>query len=311
MSTTRSRNRSLRGKIFGTLVIALALSGIVGWSYAAPLNSAIVSIGQFVVSGERQKVQHRKGGLVALIHVQAGELVNKGQVVVDLDTKELELRRTQAEKTTASLAERIAIVEEEYAMVRKLFKKGYANKPRYLALKRTLAELKGRKEEVAMEQKTIELDIKRSVVRAPISGTVIEITTNTIGQVIEPGETLLEIVPENTPMYVESRISPDQIDNVSKGLDVELRLTGFNQRTTPELKAKLSYVGADAMTDEKTDENYFVIRSELVPGQEERLEQELSPGTPAEVVVMTGPRTMFEYMTKPLMDSLSRAMREG
>ena len=90
-----------------------------------------------------------------------------------------------------------------------------------------------------------------------------------------------------------------------------LRLSAFNQRTTPELNGVVSRVSPDTTTDQRTGQSYYTIRVSMPPAEVARLgDVKLIPGMPVEAFVQTGDRTMLSYLAKPLHDQLMRAFRE-
>ena len=148
-------------------------------------------------------------------------------------------------------------------------------------------------------------------VRAPVDGVVVGSGVHTIGGVIPPGGTLLELVPVNDKLIIEAKINPQDIDKVQAGLPVGIKLTAFNQRTTPELAGELRYVSADVLQDPQNEMTYFVSRIEVPEEQVKRLgDKELQPGMMAEVFIRTGERTMADYLLQPLEDSFRRAWLE-
>ncbi|MCG8691166.1 MAG: HlyD family secretion protein, partial [Minwuiales bacterium] len=101
------------------------------------------------------------------------------------------------------------------------------------------------------------------------------------------------------------------IDVVQTGLKAQVTLTAFKQRTTPTLDGRVSYVSADSLTDPRTGLPYFSTRIEIPADEMERLGGlELNPGMPAQVMIVTGERTAFQYLFDPLRESLQRAFRE-
>ena len=102
------------------------------------------------------------------------------------------------------------------------------------------------------------------------------------------------------------------IDKLQIGQKTLLRLSAFNQRTTPELNGLVTRVSADVTTDQRTGQSYYTIRVSMPPEEVARLgaENKLIPGMPVEAFVQTGDRTMFSYLMKPLSDQFMRAFRE-
>ena len=147
--------------------------------------------------------------------------------------------------------------------------------------------------------------------KAPVAGRVVGLKVHTLGSVIGQGETLLEIVPEGDRLVIEARVRPIDIDSLSIGQEAAVHISAFKRRTAPVLNGTLSYVSADAMTDDGGGAAYYQVRIEIAPAELERLRDgKLQPGMPAEVMVRTGWRTALHYLAQPILDSARRAWRE-
>jgi HlyD family secretion protein len=148
-------------------------------------------------------------------------------------------------------------------------------------------------------------------IRAPQSGMVHDLTVHTRGGVVAAGETIMTIVPDTDSLIVETRITPQDIDQVWLGQPAVLRFTNFNQRTTPEIDGEVSRIGADVTRDDKTSPTYFVVRIAIDPQQISKLgKTRLMPGMPVEVFLRTGDRTLLSYLMKPLADQVHRTFRD-
>jgi HlyD family secretion protein len=148
-------------------------------------------------------------------------------------------------------------------------------------------------------------------IRAPQSGVVHDLTIHTRGGVVATGETIMTIVPDTDNLIVETRITPQEVDQVWLGQPAVLRFTNFNQRTTPEIDGEVSRIGADVTRDDKTSPTYFVVRIAIDPQQISKLgKTRLMPGMPVEVFLRTTDRTLLSYLVKPLADQMHRTFRE-
>lgn len=181
-------------------------------------------------------------------------------------------------------------------------------------LSETLAELRQVEAQLAEleERRVAALDeLARIEIRAPSGGFVHELAAHTVGGVIAPGETVMTIVPDAGRLIVEARIEAADIDQVAAGQGARLRLSAFNQRTTPEIDGRVRSVSADLARNPQTGEAWYVARIEIA---EEGLAGlgglALVPGMPVEAFVSTGNRSPLSYLLKPLTDHLARAMRE-
>jgi HlyD family type I secretion membrane fusion protein len=151
--------------------------------------------------------------------------------------------------------------------------------------------------------------LQRTEIRAPVAGRIQGLKVFTVGGVIAPRETIMEIVPADETLIVEAPVATGDIDAVNAGQVVQLRFTAFNQRNLPSIDGRVLQVSADRMSDQRTGIPFYMsqigIDAASLPGG-----ISLYPGMPVEVMIRTGSHTMLEYLTKPILDSMRRAMRE-
>lgn len=175
-----------------------------------------------------------------------------------------------------------------------------------------LMDVFARISELRRAQAAADDSFDRAVIRAPQAGVVDKLAVRTVGGVIPAGQTILEIVPDDDRMVVETTISPVDIDQVHIGQPATVRFSAFSARTTPELKGRVTHVSADRTDDRNTHSAFYRVTVALDKGEISRLgELRLRPGMPAETFIQTGHRTMLSYILKPLADQLARAFREG
>jgi HlyD family secretion protein len=173
-----------------------------------------------------------------------------------------------------------------------------------------LAEIRGKAAELIERKVAAEDQLKRIDIRAPQDGIVHQSTVHTIGGVITAGEAIMVIVPQTDELTVESKLNPQDIDQVRIGQQAVLRFSAFNQRTTPELNAEVSRVSGDLTTDQRTGASYYTVRIALSEAEVARLGGlRLIPGMPVEAFIQTGERTVLSYLTKPFTDQASRAFK--
>ncbi|WGR62905.1 HlyD family type I secretion periplasmic adaptor subunit (plasmid) [Paracoccus ferrooxidans] len=156
--------------------------------------------------------------------------------------------------------------------------------------------------------------LERAYITSPVSGTIVRMHYHTPGGVIEAGKPILEILPQDAPLIIETHVARTDIDEIEVGQKAAVRLTSLNQRTTPVLQGHLVYVSADALATQ-TDgiqREVYVVRIDLPPSELGRVHGfRPTPGMPAEVMIETSARTFAQYLVKPIEDSLSRAFREN
>ena len=174
-----------------------------------------------------------------------------------------------------------------------------------------LREVQAEFADVLQQRRAAEDVMKRTVIRAPVSGTVVKLKFHTTGGVVAPREPLMEIVPVADTLVVEAQVSPNDIDIVHAGLRAQVRLTAFSTRSTPILDGEVETISADRLVDERTGMPYYSARIIFSDEQEQKVQDvQLYPGMPAEVMIVAGERTPLSYLIKPFSDSFSRAIRE-
>jgi HlyD family secretion protein len=175
-----------------------------------------------------------------------------------------------------------------------------------------LREVQARLAVLAEQRVAAEDDLRRIEIPAPQSGRVHQLAVHTVGGVISAGEPIMLIVPDGDVLTVEARIAPQDIDQVRIGQAAVLRLSAFDQRTTPEILGEVSRISADLTRDQRTQSAYYTARIALIDAELARLgEAKLLPGMPVEVFIHTGERTVLSYLTKSLRDQLARTFRDG
>jgi membrane fusion protein, epimerase transport system len=152
--------------------------------------------------------------------------------------------------------------------------------------------------------------VTRTQIRAPATGSVVGLDVFTEGGVIQPGAKLMDIVPSDNPLIVDAQLKLSDINDVTVGRRAEIRLTGVNYIERPRLYGTVKTVSADRVTNDKAGPGYYAVEVSLEPEDVKKSRIELQSGMPAEVIVPTRPRTLFEYLLGPLRDELTRAFRE-
>lgn len=152
---------------------------------------------------------------------------------------------------------------------------------------------------------------RRQEIRAPVAGRVVELKVNTIGAVIAPRDTIMEIVPEHSPLIVEGRLRTDAIAEVTQGMPAGVRVLAFDQRTMPVINGKVSYVSADRQLDRVTGESYYTINVEVDDAALRTAGvSELMSGMPAELYLRAHDRSAMSYLLDPFTRRVAHALRE-
>lgn len=153
---------------------------------------------------------------------------------------------------------------------------------------------------------------KRLQIVAPVSGKVVDLKVHSKGGVVRPGEPLMDIVPHDNPLIVESHVPVNKITEVYIGQDALVQLDAFDTRLVPHMPGKVTYISADRL-EERTGAGvmpYYLCYVEIDPKALTDAQLYLSPGMPATVFITTKQRTVLYYMMEPLIKNWDRALRE-
>ena len=426
-------NDVVRGPLrSGVILISVFVGGFGLWAGFVPLAGGAIAPGIISPDGSRRTVQHLEGGIIRKLHVRDGDVVERGQPLVELESvqpkanhdvlqkQQRSLRITKArldaerqgeesvefpddllalggetltiltaqrelfrarrasheaknrilrqraaqlreqikgfEAQVESAGRQIELVSEEVAGKRELANKGHLPKPELLRVLRMEAELGGRlgqyraaiseaqqqigeaelqlvaNETARADQVATQLDqvqaelnaieekllaskdiLNRTVIAAPVSGTIVNLKFKTELGVIQPGVAIMDIVPAEEKLLIDARISPMDIDIVRAGLKAQVLLSAITSRSAPRIDGFVRSVSADRVVDEKSMQAYFLARIEVSRAELGRLgtKIELVPGMPADVLIVTGERTMANYLLQPFLDAIWKTLREA
>jgi HlyD family type I secretion membrane fusion protein len=160
----------------------------------------------------------------------------------------------------------------------------------------------------AMNAKAV---LGRMEIRAPYAGRVVALAVFSVGGVIQRGEKILDIVPDQDLLTIEAQIAVEDISDIRPNMRAEVHLTAYKQRIVPIIHGDVIQVSADRLTDPKTNNPYYVA---FVRVDEDELAAmpniKLYPGMPATVMIPTIQRTAFDYIVGPLVMSFNHAFRQ-
>ncbi len=275
------------------------------------LNGRIVQLGHELEglaqerASARQQLDFIEDELTAVRELERKRLVNKSRVS-SLEREKARLEGLVGRNIADEAKARGSIGEQKMQMVQLSQQRAEDVGSQLLEVREKLAELK---EKVQVTRSVLE----RIEIRAPSGGIVQNINPRiyTVGAVVRPGDTLLEIVPLDAPLVVEARVPVQDIDRLDLHEAVEVRFPAFHGRTTPMVLGHLASVSRDRLVDETTHQPYFLARVGVdetdVPAD---LRGRLQPGMDAEVAFHTGSRTVLSYLLRPLADAMARAFTE-
>ncbi len=175
-----------------------------------------------------------------------------------------------------------------------------------------LRDLRYRELELAEQRRSLQEQLSRLDIKAPVSGIVYGLQVHTPRSVLRPADPVLFVVPQDRPLVIAARVEPIHIDQIHVGQEVILRFSALDQRQTPELIGTVTQVSADAFEDEASRVSYYRAEIELKEGEQAKLPEGsvLIPGMPVEAFIRTEDQSPIYYLVKPLADYFTKAFRE-
>ena len=306
-----------------TLIFLLILTI---WVSFAPLNSSIIANGEIVLTANKKVISHLEGGIIEEIKVKEGQFVNANADLIILNTVQVKskirqilegIRASEFQKTAT--AKRIEALTQELKIVDELLKDSNSSITRRLELQKQLHESEGKFGELISNIASLQNELianrhilERAIIKAPVSGYVMDLKHQTIGGIIAPATEIMFIVPKNDVLIAEAKVKPQDIDLLSKAMVAKVQLTAYKSRLMPKLNGTLINVSADSFKNEATGEIYFKARIEIPELELKKLKADikLSPGMPITAFIITGSRTLLQYLITPISESGYKAFRE-
>ncbi|MEZ5770005.1 MAG: HlyD family type I secretion periplasmic adaptor subunit [Paracoccaceae bacterium] len=224
------------------------------------------------------------------------------------------LERALAEATGESGRMAAEVAETEELMAKYEAQKRQALDTYRQAALDELESVQAELDTVREQERDAQSVLRRVVIEAPVSGTVVRLTYASVGGVIEAGKVIAEILPTDVPLIIETMIARTDIDAVKVGQPAGVMLTALNRRTTPVLNGEVFYLSADAIGQEAGDAagEVYVARIQIPVSELDRVTGFAPvPGMPVQVMIQTAERTFLQYIMKPVTDSMQRAFREN
>ena len=174
-----------------------------------------------------------------------------------------------------------------------------------------LREVQARLLEVIPKRTGAEAVLSRMEIRSPYAGKVVALSVFSVGGVIQRGEKIMDIVPDDDGLTIEAQVAVDEISDVRPGMAAEVHLTAYKQRLVPTLHGTVVQVSADRLADPKTGAPYYLATVRPDMGELARLDGvHLYPGMPATVMLPTESRTALQYIVGPLVESFGHAFKQ-
>lgn len=174
-----------------------------------------------------------------------------------------------------------------------------------------LREAEAKIADLSERQTAAEDQLRRIDIRAPQDGVVHELAIHTVGGVIAPGETIMQIVPRADELVIDAEVAPSDVDQIAVGGKAGIRVMAGNRRTTPLVDATVMRVSPDLLHEPQTGRPYFLVRMAFAQHAFDGIDElKLLPGMQVEAYVATEERTPLGYLLKPLQEQIARTFRE-
>lgn len=283
-----------------------------------------------LAAAARLRAESQGGALVFPAEVQ-----RRAPDLIRNERETFEARRRSLDASLGAQQQALRLAQDELRITEPMAAGGYVSDVEVLRIKRTLAEAKGRiaelsgkfRAEAAAELARVESELagqragltsredtfRRTVLRAPKRGVVKNIRINTLGGVIQPGQDLLEIIPMDDSLLIETRIRPSDIAFLRPGMEAIVKVTAYDSAVYGWLPAKLVQISPDTLRDEvRRDETYYraLVRTDAAALKTpDGKSLPIIPGMLAQVDIKTGQKSVLSYVFKPVLRA-REALRE-
>lgn len=273
-----------------------------------------------VINQQIVQLQEEAGGIASQIEgltrqadLLAEEMTNlrklaKSKIASRNQVMALESRQSEADAAIASRRAELASVKAKAGEARLRITE--LSRERVSEATAQLQSVDAKLAELGPNIETAADVLARSEIRAPATGTVVGLKVYTEGGVVEAGASLMEIVPSNSPLFVEARLRLSDISDLKEGQVADVRLSGVPRDIRPKIAGIVRSVSADSLADPATGVGYYALQIALDAGDVKDARIALQPGMPVQAIIETQPRTMVEYLVGPLIDEVTGAFRE-
>ncbi|MES2785077.1 MAG: HlyD family type I secretion periplasmic adaptor subunit [Pseudomonadota bacterium] len=239
---------------------------------------------------------------------QTRELVKEGYTPRN---RQLELERMVSESSGA-IAELLGSITRAQRSISELRQKMIARQQEYRKEVETLlTDVTQQVQSDEPKLRALTDELARVEIKAPAAGQVVGLAVQTVGGVVQAGQKIMDIVPENETLLIETRVAPNLIDKVVAGLPVDIRFNSFANSPSLVVDGKVVSISGDLLTDPQNGTQYYLSRVAVTPEGYKKLgKHQLQPGMPVEVILKTGERSLLAYMLHPLTKRLAASMKE-
>ncbi len=255
--------------------------------------------------------------------------------IIEAERALYQSRLRSLRQSISSIERSLTFAERELKLTAPLVEKGVVSEVEVLRLRRQVNDLRATIQDkrnafrsesrTELSKKEAELagvreintaredQLNRAIIRSPVRGTIKNVKLNTVGGVIQPGMDILEIVPIEDQLLIEARIKPADVAFLKPGLPATVKIAAYDFSIYGGLEGILEHISADTLNDGKNPNESFyriLIRTKeaYLQGRDGRLP--IIPGMTATAEILTGHKTVFDYLIKPILKTRDLALRE-
>ena len=303
--------RQLRNANIVLYLICLFWIVILVWANFATLEEVTKAQGRVVASSKIQVIQNLEGGIIKEILTKTGQSVSSGDPLIVFDSTKFESELSALVKEKKAAENNFDLLNEELEILQPLVDSGVESRMELIRLLQRISDAEAGLMKSEETLPILEDRLMRTTVIAPVDGIVNRLLVNTTGGVAQPGEPLLEIVPIDDDLIIEVEINPKDIAYVLPGQEAIIKLTAFDFSKFGSLNGEVITVGADTIQKEDgtiwyicqlaVEENGFTSLGKNI---------QILPGMVAEADIVSGEKTVLNYLLQPVTKVANEAFRE-
>lgn len=281
------------------------------WASISELEEVTRGNGKVIASSKVQIIQNLEGGIVKDIFVKTGQRVEEGQALVKLVDTQFRGDLNSAKQQVASLEESINLLNEEFEILEPLVESGVEPRINLIRLKQRISSANSEFDSLNDQIPNLQDKLARTQVVAPKDGIVNRVLVTTAGGVVQPGNPIIEMIPIDDELILEVEVAPTDIAYVIKDQKAIVQLSAFDFNVYGSLEGVVLNVSADTIKKEDGTTWYICLVSIPIDGVTTMSRKlEILPGMQATVNIVSGSKTILQYLLQPFTNIKSKAFRE-
>lgn len=261
---------------------------------------------------EAAEQEARRKGLSAELDVARQQLTLVQNLLAKNAASQLEMldARARVERLATQIREAETAIPRLQAAALELQARAAETRAQFRSESRTsLADARVEMQRLQQEIGADSDRVRRTDIVAPVSGVVNKLLFNTVGGVVKPGDTLMELTPTDAALVVETRVAPSERGALQTGQKAIVKVAAFDYTVFGTLAGQVSEISADSLVDER-GERYFRVGITVDPASQRQFGQAITPGMTITADAVTGQRTVMQYLLSPIRGLAANALRD-